>query len=236
MINDVLNESGAQEDFRPEEFEDEKTADELESEPLVYEELDPESMSDEELEDYYTQLIIDRKADYFEIVRKRRKAAKGVIIRYGDYIQTPSALLALLAAFAIFDAADNFIPGDCLEKLRDLAVDAAGKIAELAKDGLLRLAHADASKLQEAARSALRSVALNKSFTDYWREMAVDMIREYDEETANMAEAILRAIPIAEVPQGIVPAEAEGIIEGVGGVPAEAGDEAGEVFEDPLEL
>ena len=236
MINDVLNESGAQEDFRPEEFEDEKTADELESEPLVYEELDPENMSEEELEAYYTQLIIDRKADYFEIVRKRRKAAKGVIIRYGDYIQTPSALLALLAAFAIFDAADNFIPGDCLEKLRDLAVDAAGKIAELAKDGLLRLAHADASKLQEATRSALRSVALNKSFTDYWREMAVDMIREYDEETANMAEAILRAIPIAEVPQGIVPAEAEGIIEGVGGVPAEAGDEAGEVFEDPLEL
>ena len=231
MINDVLNESGAQEDFRPEELDPENMSDE---------ELDPENMSDEELEAYYAQLIIDRKADYFEIVRKRRKAAKGVIVRYGDYIQTPSALLALLAAFAVFDAADNFIPGDCLEKLRELAVDAADKIAKLTKDGLLRLAHADASKLQEAARSALRSVALNKSFTDYWREMAVDMIREYDEETANMAEAILRAIPIAEVPQGIVPAEAsdeaEDILEGVGGVPAEAGDEAGEVFEDPLAL
>ena len=221
MINDVLNESGAQEDFRPEE-------------------LDPENMSDEELEAYYTQLIIDRKADYLEIVRKRREAAKGVIVRYGDYIQTPSALLALLAAFAVFDAADNFIPGDCLEKLRELAADAAGKLAELTKDGLLRLAHADASKLQEAARSALRSVALNKSFTDYWREMAVDMIREYDEETANMVEAILRAIPIAKAPAGIILAErgdeAEDILEGVGDVPAAAGDEAGEVFEDPLEL
>ena len=193
------------------------------------EELDLDAMTDEELEAYYTQLIMERKVDYYDIVQKRRKAAKGVIVRYGDYVRTPAALLNLLAVFAVFDAADNFIPGDCIEKLRDLAVGAASKLQSAA-----------AEALQDAARTALRHVALDKNFTTYWRETAADAIRDYDEETANMADALIRAVPIAKVPPAVTVA---GIAETVNGA-AEALDQAletlapdaDEVLQDGIEL
>ena len=193
------------------------------------EELDLDAMTDEELEAYYTQLIMGRKVDYYDIVQKRRKAAKGVIVRYGDYVQTPAALLKLLAVFAVFDAADNFIPGDCIEKLRELAMGAASKLQAAA-----------AEALQDAARTALRHVALDKNCTTYWRETAADAIRDYDEETANMADALIRAVPIAKVPPAVTVA---GIAETVNGA-AEALDQAletlapdaDEVLQDGMEL
>lgn len=193
------------------------------------EELDLDAMTDEELEAYYTQLIMERKVDYYNIVQKRRKAAKGVIVRYGDYVQTPAALLKLLAVFAVFDAADNFIPGDCIEKLRDLAVGAATKL------------QADAAEaLQDAARKALRHVALDKNFTTYWRETAADAIRDYDEETANMADALIRAVPIAKVPPAVTVA---GIAKTVNGAAEDLDQaletlapDADEVLQDGMEL